>query len=233
MAARWGFLTDNEGRLKLPGRHKVTRVFDADAGALPSGWTIGKGDTEDTGATPTWIAGTSGPPGLQIVSGVATGNGASLRRRAALFGASFDASKCAAVQLRCVFTGGATTNILPRLGFASSSGLSTEGVTLLHQVAADFCSLFVNGSGGSSNEEVSFKWVPAPARHVLFLSWIPTAGWLAIGNEQDAAFYMKKWNPVTQLKAGLVQPVAGATAQANGLTATAVIHRLELDMLYA
>lgn len=232
MAATWTFLTDNDGRLKLPGRHKVTRVFDADAGALPAGWTAGKAETEDTGVAQTWQAATAGPPGLLLTSGTATGSSASLRRRAALFGASFDATKCVALKLRCVYTGGAVTNVLPRLGFASTAGLSTEGVTLLHQIAADFCKLFLNGSGGSSNEEVSFKWVPS-VRHVLTMFWLPQSGWLAIAVEDDAIFYMKKWNPATELKAGLVQPVAGITAQANGLVGSCVIHRVELDMHYA
>lgn len=232
MAAKWQFLTDNDGRLKLPGRHKVTRVFDADAGALPSGWTAGLGQTEDTGVAQAWAAGTAGPPGLTLTSAVATGSSSSTRRRAALFGASFDATKCSALKLRVVYTGGAITNVLPRMGFASTAGLSTEGVTLLHQTAADFCKLFVNGSGGSSNEEVSFKWVPA-VRHVLTMFWLPTAGTLALAVEDDAIFYQRQWNPATELKAGLVQPVAGITAQANGLSASCTIHRAELDMHYA
>jgi len=226
------FLTDNDGRITLPGRHKVTRVFDADAGALPVGWTVGAAATEDTGVASVWQSGDAGPPGLLLTSGTATGTSSTQRRRAALIGPSFDASKCSGVRLRAVFTGGAVTNVLPRLGLSSTTGLSTVGATLLHQTAAGQCKLFTNGSAGSTNREVPFKWIPS-VRHVLTMFWIPKEGYIAVAVEDDAVFYMEKLDPVTTLQAGSVQPIVGATAQANGLVASGVVHRLELDMHYA
>lgn len=224
-------LTDNNGRLRAPGRHKVTRVFDADAGTLPAGWTVGNGATEDTGVTQAWQAATAGPPGLILTSGTATGNTASTRRRAALIGSSFDASKCSAIRLRAIVTGGADPNILPRLGLASTAGSANIGMTLLHQVSADSCRLFTNGSAGSTSREISFKWVPAPARHDLTLWWTPRDGYVACAVEDDAVFYADTLG--TAVGAGSVYPIVGTTAQANALTATTTVHRIELDFFYA
>lgn len=227
---------DNRGRIKAPGRGRISRVWDADLGvpavaapAAGSKFSIGRGEAIDTGVQAV-IPG-SGIPRIMITGQAAPDSTTPGRRRAALVGEAFDASLYTAVRLRAVFSGGGVNNnIPPRIGFPSSTGASTSGATIIQQTTGTFARLFTNGIGGSTNREIPWRWNEPPARHDLTVWWTPADGQVMVCVEDDVPVYEQSWGTV--LQGGMVYPIVGIQAQSVGLQAIIDVFRMEVDLFY-
>lgn len=221
---------DQDGRIRRPGRTSILRTFDAEAGSLPVGFTVGRSEAADTGVTSAFSGTAVGMPALTITGQVAPGSATADRRRAGLFGETIDVSKTVGVRLRAVITGGLSDSaIIPRIGFAVASG-SAYGATILSQTTGDVAQLFTN-NGTSTNRKIPWKWLASPIRHDITMWWTPADGMVAFAVEGDAVEYYNVLG--ASLAAGPCFPYVSMQAQATGKQAVLAVHRMEVEAFYA